>query len=143
MEIDDNLPDQGSDEENLLGGKHKNSADALHQKELEMERQLKLKRDQAKRKNDFSSKVSDLIEDEKDRDNLIEGFDSKMRALDNMMKSEAEKQEEALREKLREKRLRRKAAEKEVKDKTAGLEMQVFELERQKETIMEEKEDVI
>jgi len=85
--IDKDLMDDGF-ELNLNG---KQSAENLHDKELEMERQLKIKRDQAKRKNEFRDKITDLVEDDNDRENLIEGFDNKMKSLDNLLKTEMDK----------------------------------------------------
>ena len=60
----------------------------VHQREVELERQLKIKRAQDRRKNDFKDKICDLVDDEESRDKLIDNFDEKMRGLDNLLKTE-------------------------------------------------------
>jgi hypothetical protein len=59
-----------------------------HERETEIERQLKIKREQDRRKNIFRDKITDLVDDEDNRDKLIDGFDDKMRSLDNMLSNE-------------------------------------------------------
>jgi len=36
----------------------------------------------------FKDRINDLVEDDTDRDKLIDGFDDKMRSLDHMLKNE-------------------------------------------------------
>ena len=79
-----------------------------HQREIEMERQLRIKRVQDLRKNDFKDKICDLVDDEANRDKLIDGFDEKMRSLDNMLKNENNRQENSLADKLADRKNRRK-----------------------------------
>lgn len=59
-------------------------------------------------------RVGDLDISEEDRDKLMDGFDSKMRALDNLIKNEAKKQDSSLEDKLAARRARKKALAMEV-----------------------------
>jgi hypothetical protein len=105
-----------SDDEHHHHGKgHKKDG---HQMELEMERHLRIKREQEKRKDHFKDKICDLVDNEEDRDRLIDGFENKMRSLDHMLKSEADRQQEALAAKLAARKARKKDAIAEVQDKT-------------------------
>ena len=88
--LTDNLSHKGKNNSDDEGGhtqKNNRQKDA-HERDIDMNRQLKLKREQDRRKNDFKDRMCDLIDDEHDRDKLIDGFEDKMRSLDYMLKSE-------------------------------------------------------
>ena len=57
-----------------------------------MQRNLKIRRDQHKRKNEFKDRMCELIDDEEDREKLLGGFEEKMRSLDHMLKNEHKRQ---------------------------------------------------
>lgn len=82
----------------------------VNQREMEIERQLKIKREQSKRKNEFKDKICDLVDDEQQRDNIIEGFDKKMRSLDDLLQSEMDRQNDALKAKRAARRNRKNEA---------------------------------
>lgn len=72
---------------------HANNKD-VHQKELDIERQLKLKKEHDRRKNEFKDKLGDLYGDNLDemgQDGILNGFDDKMRSLEQIMQAENER----------------------------------------------------
>ena len=104
---------------------------------------MKLKRDQAKRKNEFRDKISDLVEDEASKDSLLDGFDNKMKSLDNLLQSEMSKQQDALKAKLEARKNKKKMAIDEVREATKGKEAILAKLEGEREQLCEDKEDVL
>lgn len=56
----------------------------------------------------FKDRINDLVEDDTDRDKLIDGFDDKMRSLDHMLKNENQRQQDNLDGKIADRRNRRK-----------------------------------
>lgn len=72
---------------------HQNDKDQ-HQKELDVERQVRLKREHERRKNDFKDKIGDLYGDnigDIGKDGIMDGFDEKMRSLEQLMQAENER----------------------------------------------------
>ncbi len=50
---------------------------------------MRMKEEQGKMRETFKDKMYDLVDDENERDELLEGFDDKMRQLDKIMKNES------------------------------------------------------
>jgi len=58
------------------------------------------------------------VEDDRDRESLIEGFDQKMKSLDNLLKSEMDKQQDALKAKLANRKNKKSQAIEQVREAT-------------------------
>lgn len=121
----------------------KDKSKDIHQREVELERQLKIKRAQDRRKNDFKDKICDLVDDEESRDKLIDNFDEKMRGLDNMLKNENKRQDDALAAKMAERRNRKKQAVTQAQEATAAKEDEIERLEEEKRILQDDMEEIL
>eukprot|EP00347_Sterkiella_histriomuscorum_P005935 403354701 len=104
---------------------------------------LRLKKEQEKRKNQFKERVGDMDIDQDDKDNLMEGFDSKMLQLDNLIKNESKNQDSSLEDKLAARRARKNALKDQISDRVQAKQDRLDQLVEDQDRMIEEFDDIM
>lgn len=75
---------------------------------------IKIRKEQEKRQVEFKNKMGGFVEDEGEREQIVEGYDNRMRNLDHQIKNEAKRQEDSLETKLANRKNKKQQALQEV-----------------------------
>jgi len=101
--------------------------------EDEYERLAQIRRENEHKKDEFRDKMEEYLEDEGERDKMVENFDEKVRYINDMLKNEAKHQEDSLEQRLQARKNKRKAQQAAIDAKNAENLEKLGKMEREKE----------